>query len=84
MWIPMPQRTCKSSDERTVTARAQEALELYQEIIEAIKFEGRVPMRSDVLLSARRLDPKEVDLFPVHVSSDEMDPKDFRDFFHLR
>ena len=84
MWSPMPQGTFKSSDERTVTARAQEALELYQEIIEAIKFDGRVPTRSDVLPSARRLDPKGVDLFPVHVSSDEMDPKDFRDFFHLR
>ena len=28
MWIPMPQGTFKSSDERTVTARAPEALEL--------------------------------------------------------
>lgn len=80
----MPQGTFKSSDKRTVTVRAPEALELNQQIIEAIKFDGRVPTRSDVLPSARRLDPKGLDLFPVHVSSDEMDPKDFREIFHLR
>jgi hypothetical protein len=45
---------------------------------------GRVPTRSDVLPSAKRLDPKGLDLFPVHVSSDEMDPEDFRKSFRLR
>jgi len=45
---------------------------------------GRVPTRGDVSLSAKRLDPKALDLFPLHVSSDEMDPEDFRKIFGLR
>jgi hypothetical protein len=45
---------------------------------------GRVPTRGDVLPSAKRLDPKDLDLFPLHVSSDEMDPEDFRKSFGLR
>jgi iron(III) transport system substrate-binding protein len=45
---------------------------------------GRVPTRSDVLPSANRLDPKGLDLFPLHVSSDEMDSEDFRKIFGLR
>jgi hypothetical protein len=40
MWIPMPQGEFKSSDERTVTARAPEALELYQQIIETVCLRG--------------------------------------------
>jgi iron(III) transport system substrate-binding protein len=44
---------------------------------------GRVPTRNDVSPSAKRLDPKGLDLFPVHVSSDEMDPEDFRKIFRL-
>ncbi len=45
---------------------------------------GRVPTRSDVSPSAKRLDPKTLDLIPLHVSSDEMDPEDFRKIFGLR
>ncbi len=45
---------------------------------------GRVPTRSDVSPSAKRLDPKTLDLIPLHVSSDEMDPDDFRKIFGLR
>jgi len=40
--------------------------------------------RSDVSPSAKRLDPKTLDLIPLHVSSDEMDPEDFRKIFGLR
>ncbi len=45
---------------------------------------GRVPTRNDVSPSAKRLDPKALDLVPLHVSSDEMDPEDFRKSFGLR
>jgi hypothetical protein len=45
---------------------------------------GRVPTRGDLPPSAKRLDPKALDLFPLHVSSDEMDPEDFRKIFGLR
>ena len=45
---------------------------------------GRAPTRSDVSPSAKRLDPKTLDLIPLHVSSDEMDPEDFRKIFGLR
>jgi iron(III) transport system substrate-binding protein len=45
---------------------------------------GRVPTRTDVSPSAKRLDPKALDLIPLHVSSDEMDPEDFRRSFGLR
>lgn len=48
MWIPMPQGEFKSSDERSVTARAPEALELYQQIIEAKK-KSRIMMHADEL-----------------------------------
>ncbi len=37
MWIPMPQGEFKSSQDRAVTARAPEALELYNQIIESKK-----------------------------------------------
>ncbi len=51
---------------------------------EILKSMGRVPTRGDVLPSAKRLDAKDIDLFPLHVSSDEMDPEDFRKTFALR
>jgi hypothetical protein len=57
---------------------------LSKEGSEILKAMGRVPTRGDVLLSAKRLDPKDLDLFPLHVSSDEMDPEDFRKSFGLR
>jgi len=44
---------------------------------------GRVPTRGDIAPSAKRLDPKSLDLVPLHVSSDEMDPEDFRKIFGL-
>jgi iron(III) transport system substrate-binding protein len=45
---------------------------------------GRVPTRSDVSPIAKRLDPKALDLVSLHVSSDEMDPEDFRKNFGVR
>lgn len=53
-------------------------LVLSKEGAELIKSIERVPIRSDVQPSAKRLDPRTLDLFPLHVSSDEMDPKGFR------
>jgi mannose-6-phosphate isomerase-like protein (cupin superfamily) len=48
MWIPMPQGEFKSSAERVVTARAPEALELYNQIIESKK-KSRIMMHTDEL-----------------------------------
>src|SRR5258707_11591493 len=59
-------------------------LVLSKEGSEIFKSMGRVPTRSDVMPSAKRLDAKDLDLFPLHVSSDEMDPEDFRKSFGLR
>jgi len=59
-------------------------LVLSREGAEVLKSMGRVPTRGDVQPSAKRLDPKGLDLFPLHVSSDEMDPADFRKIFGLR
>ena len=59
-------------------------LVLSKEGSEILKSMGRVPTRSDVQPSAKRLDAKALDLFPLHVSSDEMDPEDFRKSFGLR
>jgi iron(III) transport system substrate-binding protein len=59
-------------------------LVLSKEGSEILKSMGRVPTRGDVLPSAKRLDAKALDLFPLHVSSDEMDPGDFRKSFGLR
>jgi iron(III) transport system substrate-binding protein len=59
-------------------------LVLSREGAELLKSMGRVPTRSDVQPSAKRLDPKAHDLFPLHVSSDEMDPEEFRKTFALR
>jgi len=59
-------------------------LVLSREGAEFLKSMGRVPTRGDVQPSAKRLDPKGLDLFPLHVSSDEMDPEEFRKIFGLR
>ena len=59
-------------------------LVLSKEGSEILKSMGRVPTRGDVLPTAKRLDAKDLDLFPLHVSSDEMDPEDFRKSFGLR
>ena len=59
-------------------------LVLSKEGAELFKAMGRVPTRADVQPSAKRLDPKALDLFALHVSSDEMDPEDFRKIFGLR
>ena len=59
-------------------------LALSKEGADLLNSMGRVPTRGDVSLSAKRLDPKALDLFPLHVSSDEMDPEDFRKIFGLR
>ena len=48
MWIPMPKGEFKSSAERVVTARAPEALDLYNEIIESKK-KSRIMMHADEL-----------------------------------
>ena len=57
---------------------------LSKEGSELLKSMGRVPTRGDLQPSAKQLDPKALDLFPLHVSSDEMDPEDFRKIFGLR
>jgi iron(III) transport system substrate-binding protein len=59
-------------------------LVLSKEGSEILKSMGRVPTRGDVSPSAKRLAPKDLDLFPLHVSSDEMDPEAFRKSFGLR
>jgi iron(III) transport system substrate-binding protein len=59
-------------------------LVLSKEGSELLKSMGRVPTRGDVQPSAKRLDAKALELFPMHVSSDEMDPEDFRKNFALR
>ena len=48
MWIPMVSGEFKSSTERVVTARAPEALELYNQIIESKK-KSRIMMHADEL-----------------------------------
>ena len=48
MWIPMPKGEFKSSEDRVVTARAPEALELYNQIIESKK-KSRIMMHADEL-----------------------------------
>jgi len=58
-------------------------LVLSSEGAELLKSMGRVPTRVDVQPSAKRLDPKALELFPLHVSSDEMDPEQFRKSFGL-
>src|SRR5262245_10226561 len=59
-------------------------LVLSKEGAEVLKSMGRVPTRGDVQPSAKRLDPKGLDLIPLRVSSDEMDPEEFRKIFALR
>ncbi len=59
-------------------------LVLSKEGSELLKSMGRVPTRSDVQPSARQLDPKSLELVPLHVSSDEMDPEEFRKSFGLK
>lgn len=56
---------------------------LAKEGAEILRSMGRVPTRGDVIPSAKRLDAKELDLFPLHVSSDEMEPEEFRKTFGL-
>lgn len=57
---------------------------LSKEIAELLKTMGRVPTRADVTPSAKRLHPQSLDLVPLHVSSDEMDPAEFRMLFGLQ
>jgi iron(III) transport system substrate-binding protein len=59
-------------------------LMLSREGSEILKSMGRVPTRGDIAPSAKRLDAKDLDLFPLHVSSDEMNPEDFRKSLGLR
>jgi iron(III) transport system substrate-binding protein len=59
-------------------------LVLSKEGAELLKGMGRVPTRADVTPSAKRLDPKSLDLIPLHASSDEMDPEEFRKIFGRR
>jgi iron(III) transport system substrate-binding protein len=59
-------------------------LALSREGSELLTAMGRVSTRLDVQPSAKRLDPKGLDLIPLHVSSDEMDPEDFRKIFGSR
>lgn len=57
---------------------------LSKEGSELLNAMGRVSTRNDVSPLAKRLDPKALDLIPLHVSSDEMDPEEFRKIFGLR
>ncbi len=57
---------------------------LRKEGAELLKNMGRVSSRVDVVPSAKRLDPKSLALLPLHASSDEMDPEEFRMLFGLR
>jgi iron(III) transport system substrate-binding protein len=57
---------------------------LGKEGAELLKAMGRLPTRSDVTPAAKRLDAKSLDLLPVRVSSDEMEPEEFRTLFGLR
>jgi iron(III) transport system substrate-binding protein len=57
---------------------------LGKEGAELLKAMGRLPTRSDVTPSAKRLDPKSLDLLPLRVSSDDMEPEEFRAIFGLR
>jgi iron(III) transport system substrate-binding protein len=57
---------------------------LGKEGAELLKAMGRLPTRSDVTPSAKRLDLKSLDLLPLRASSDEMEPEEFRALFGLR
>ena len=57
---------------------------LSKEVAEVLKGMGRVPTRSDITPSAKRLDPKVLDLVSLRASADEMDPEDFRMVFGVR
>ncbi len=57
---------------------------LGKEGAELLKTMERLSTRADVIPSATRLDPKSLDLLPIRVSSDEMDPEEFRAVFGLR
>ncbi|HEY3305622.1 MAG TPA: ABC transporter substrate-binding protein [Candidatus Binatia bacterium] len=59
-------------------------LVLGKEGAELLKAMGRLPTRSDVTPSAKRLDPRSLDLLPLRVSSDEMEPEEFRALFGIR
>jgi len=59
-------------------------LVLAKEGAELLATMARLPTRADVTPSAKRLDPKSLDLLPLRVSSDEMDPEEFRTLFGLR
>jgi iron(III) transport system substrate-binding protein len=66
------------------TAKLFVDLALSRQGSELLTAMGRVSTRLDVQPSAKRLDPKGLDLVPLHVSSDEMDPEDFRKIFGSR
>jgi iron(III) transport system substrate-binding protein len=59
-------------------------LVLSKEGSELLMSMGRVSTRADVIPSAKRLDPRALDLVPLHVSSDDMDPEEFRRILGLR
>lgn len=51
---------------------------------ELLREMGRIPTRRDVDPSVKRLDPKNLDLIPLRIGSDEMNPEDFRKVFNLK
>ena len=59
-------------------------LVLSKEGSELLMSMGRVPTRVDVIPSAKRLDPRALDLVSLHVSSDDMDPEEFRRILGVR
>jgi len=90
-WIPVkPMVAAPISIALAARPMHPNAANLYVDLVlskegsELLKSMGRVPTRGDVQASAKRLDAKALGLFPLHVSSDEMDPEDFRKNFGLR
>ena len=59
-------------------------LVLSKEGSELLMSMGRVPTRTDAMPSAKRLDPRALELVSLHVSSDDMDPEEFRRILGLR
>ena len=76
--IALPQRSPHPN-----AAQLFRDLVLSKEGADLLKDMGRVPTRNDVAPSAKRLDPKNLHLVPLHVSSDEIDAKEFRKIFGL-
>lgn len=56
---------------------------LSKEGAELLASEGRVPARKGVKPKAERLNPENLRLYPVNVSSEKLDPRGYREFFGI-